>query len=88
MRSLVFHETDSDDVLAFSKSVPGNTVVGVIALRADRVCEGTVRWDASAWGGEPGSAVAGVDAFSGEPQVLAAPVSLAPTAPVVLVRLS
>ena len=88
MRSLVFHETDSDDVLAFSKSVPGNTVVGVIALRADRVCEGTVRWDASAWGGEPADVIAGVDAFSGEPQVLAASVSLAPTAPVVLVRLS
>lgn len=85
MRTLVFQETSSDDLLAFSKSVPGNTVLGVIALRADRVCEGTVSWDVSAWGGQTGASMAGVDHFSGVTMNLAEPLSLSPDAPVRLI---
>ena len=64
MRNLVFHETSSDDLLAFSKSVPGNTALGVIALRWDRTSQGTVEWNSDAWGGETGVGLRGPDLFS------------------------
>ncbi|MBU6213726.1 MAG: DUF3416 domain-containing protein [Actinomycetales bacterium] len=87
MRTLVFHKTSSDDLLAFSKHVPGNTVLGVIALRADRSCEGTVAWDAGAWGGQAGALVAGADLFTGEAVDLSGALTIAPQSPVRLVAL-
>ena len=87
MRNLVFHETSSDDLLAFSKSVPGNTVLCVIALRWDRDCEGTVTWDPTAWGGASEDEWDGVDLLSGEMVRLAGAHALSPSHPVHIVAL-
>lgn len=88
MRNLVFHETSSDDLLAFSKSVPGNTVLGVIALRWDRVCAGTVFWDSRAWSSHVEAPTTGIDAFSGAALSLDSRMCLAPQSPAMLLRLA
>ena len=81
MRNLVFHETSSEDLLAFSKSVPGNTVLCVIALRWDRVCEGTVSWDPAAWGGRREDPITGADLLDGSPTDLRGRLALEPGRP-------
>jgi len=87
MRNLVFHPTSSDDLLAFSKSVLGNTVLGVIALRWDRTNEGIVEWNAAAWGGETASSLRGSDLFSNTEVDLTGHLIIEPENPVRVITL-
>jgi starch synthase (maltosyl-transferring) len=64
LRTLRFHETDSDALVAYSKTDPatGDTVLVVVTLDPEHVREGTVRWDADVLGAR----VTVLDEVSGE----------------------
>ncbi|PRY41244.1 alpha-1,4-glucan--maltose-1-phosphate maltosyltransferase [Umezawaea tangerina] len=68
LRTLRFHETDNDALIAYSKTdaATGDTVLVVVTLDPEHVREGTVRWDAEVLGLAPGARVTVLDEVGGE----------------------
>ncbi|MDQ3154382.1 MAG: alpha-1,4-glucan--maltose-1-phosphate maltosyltransferase [Actinomycetota bacterium] len=68
LRTLRFHHTDTDALLAYSKTDPGtgDTVICVVTLDSFATAEGTVRLDLPALGLDWGDRFAAHDAVTGE----------------------
>ncbi|WP_433803787.1 alpha-1,4-glucan--maltose-1-phosphate maltosyltransferase [Actinomycetospora sp. CA-084318] len=68
IRTLRFHETDNDALLAWSKTDPitGDTVIGVVNLNPFGAEEGTLRLDMAALGLDPFARFGAFDEVSGQ----------------------